>query len=175
MPDPIVTEGNPVLRQIAGPVPKDLFKTDELRTIVARMSASLRESVHGVAIAAPQIGIPYRIFVVSGFVITGRERNLEDPDMVFINPTITRTSRKKMLVSGEGCLSVPNVYGTIERAEKATVRAYDVEGKKFERGGSELLAEIFQHEIDHLNGILFIDNAIDLKTLPPEAPSTPLP
>ncbi len=166
-PTPIVTAGAPVLRVVAPEVPKELFGTKELTGILSAMEASLRSAEFGVAIAAPQIGVSYRIFTVRGFVVAGNERNDDDPDVVFINPKIVNSSRKKISVTGEGCLSVPNVYGTIERAEKVTVVAHDASGKKFQRGGSELLAEIFQHEVDHLNGVLFIDHATDLKkTLP---------
>lgn len=163
MPDPILTEGAAALREVTREVPKEMFKTEELHTLIARMSSSLRAAPHGVAIAANQIGIPYRMFMVRGFALLGNERNDDDPDVVFINPVIVRESKTKVRFEGEGCLSVPDVYGTIERAEKATVRAYDEYGKKFVRGGAGLVAEIFQHEIDHLNGALFIDRAEDLK------------
>ena len=68
----------------------------------------------------------------------------------------------------EGCLSVRWLYGKVSRAEKARVRAYDENGKIFEVGGSGLLAQVFQHETDHLNGILFSDTAVDLREMPPE-------
>lgn len=168
MADPIVLEGDPVLRQKAAEVSAAMFGTKELSSIVYRMSKTLRAAPIGVAIAAPQIGISYRVFVVRGFVMQGRERNDLDIDVAFINPRLTKHSRKKLPMEGEGCLSVPNVYGTVGRYEKTTVEAYDVFGKKFERGGADLLAEIFQHEIDHLEGILFIDKASDLKEVEPE-------
>ena len=163
MSDSIVTEGDPVLRQKAQEVPAEMFGTKELADIVRRMGEALRVAPHGVAIAAPQIGVPYRLFMVRGFALEGNERNDEDPDVVFINPKIIKQSRKKVQVHGEGCLSVPDVYGTVVRYEKAKVRALDARGAAFERGGSELLAEIFQHEIDHLDGVLFIDTATHLK------------
>lgn len=165
----IVTEGNPVLRKTAAEVPKEMFGTKELTEIIYNMTKALRAKEHGVAIAAPQIGISYRIFVVRGFVMENNERNDVDMDVAFINPTLLSTSRKKVEIEGEGCLSVPDVYGTVLRHDKAKVRAYDVQGNRFERGGSGLLAEIFQHEIDHLNGILFIDHATDLKKYEPES------
>lgn len=166
--DEIVVEGNPVLREVAKEVPKKMFGTKELSDIVYRMSKTLRAAPHGVAIAAPQIGISYRIFLVRGYIMQNRERNDLDIDIAFINPRLVRHSRGKTPIEGEGCLSVPNVYGAVERYEKATVEAYDARGTKFERGGSDLLAEIFQHEIDHLEGILFIDKATDLKKTEPE-------
>lgn len=161
MVDPIVTEGDPVLRGKAHEVSKSIFGTAELADIVARMSASLRTTHNGVAIAAPQIGIPHRIFVVAGFVIAGHPRNPEDPDVAFINPKLVRKSQKKEPME-EGCLSVPGMYGMIVRSLKASVKAQDMSGKKFEYHGTGLLAQIFQHECDHLEGILFIDTATGL-------------
>ena len=83
-------------------------------------------------------------------------------DLILINPKISRLSRKKEWIP-EGCLSVRPLYGKTFRSKKATVTAYDENGKKFTRGASGLLAQIFQHETDHLNGILFIDHAKDVK------------
>lgn len=162
MSDPIVTKDSPVLRVKAKEVPDSLFGTKELAAILERMSASLRNTEHGVAIAAPQIGISYRIFVVRGFVIAGLERKAEtadrEPDMAYINPKFLKQSRKKEIMD-EACLSVPGYAGRIKRSLQATVRACDENGVCFERGASGLLAEIFQHEIDHLEGILYIDKA----------------
>ena len=76
--------------------------------------------------------------------------------LIFINPKILKTSQKKVFLK-EGCLSLTGIYKEIWRKEKALIEAYDENGKKFRRGASGLLAEIIQHEIDHLNGILFID------------------
>jgi peptide deformylase len=78
--------------------------------------------------------------------------------MVFINPTITRLSRDKRLME-EGCLSVRWLYGTVRRSVKASIRAYNERGELVERGASGLLAQIFQHECDHLEGLLFTDKA----------------
>jgi peptide deformylase len=83
-------------------------------------------------------------------------------DLVFINPVISKLSREKHEVP-EGCLSVRWLYGKTIRSKKVTVTAYDENGKKFIRGASGLLAQIFQHETDHLKGILFIDYAKDIK------------
>ena len=87
--------------------------------------------------------------------------------LVFINPVVTKISKDKAWLE-EGCLSVRYKYGKIERAVKATVAALDENGKKFTRGGSGLLAQIFQHETDHLEGVLFIDKAIDVKDILPK-------
>lgn len=169
--DPIVEKGHKALAQKAKEVPKDLFGTAKLKDIVNRMSASLRTTEHGVAIAANQIALPYRIFVVRGFVLEGKERSDEDADRAFINPKIVKLSRKKELMD-EACLSVPGYHGTIKRALQSTVRAYDEEGIRFERGASGLLAQIFQHECDHLEGILYVEKAEEVMEVPKEEPET---
>ncbi len=134
------------------------------------MGSALESQGDGVAIAAPQIGVPLRIFVVSGKIFSqhfkrgeGIPKGEKPPkDLIFINPKISKLSREKVWVP-EGCLSVRWLYGKTHRSVKATISALDENGKKFTRGGSGLLAQIFQHETDHLNGILFTDHAKDLK------------
>jgi len=164
----IVQEGTPVLRKTAKAVPEELFGTEELSKIIVDMSEALDREADGVALAAPQIGISYRIFIVR------KDRTLPQPPLdmpphtpeieVFINPEIIKTSRKRQYVD-EGCLSVRGVYGTTYRHERATVRARREDGTSFERGGGGLLAQIFEHETDHLNGILFVDHADQLVEL----------
>ena len=174
----IVQKNDPVLRLKAKPVTKEMFGTKELGNIIADMKEGIRSQDDAVAIAAPQIGVSLQIFVVSGKVfdmLLNEEGNLvndQDPvsgteDKVFINPTITKISREKETME-EGCLSVRYLYGKIKRAKKARVRAQDEKGNVFEIGGSGLLAQIFQHETDHLEGRLFIDTATDIEDIPPE-------
>lgn len=164
-PESIVQTGDPVLRAVATPVPEALFGTSELTAILERMSSALAACPDGVALAAPQIGLSLRIFVIAGKVFARRagadESEPVPPDEVYINPTITRLSKKTKTLD-EGCLSVRGLYGSIERAERATVEAYDHTGTKFTRHGSGFIAQIFQHEVDHLNGILFTDTAHDV-------------
>jgi len=134
----IVQEGTPVLRKTAKAVPEELFGTEELSKIIVDMSEALDREADGVALAAPQIGISYRIFIVR------KDRTLPQPPLdmpphtpeieVFINPEIIKTSRKRQYVD-EGCLSVRGVYGTTYRHERATVRARREDGTSFERGG----------------------------------------
>lgn len=168
----IVIEGDPVLRAVAPAVPKELFGTKELASILEQMSQALREEPYGVAIAAPQIGVSLRIFMVRGYLLANLGRHDEGADAIddkaFINPTIIRRSKKKVEIEGEGCLSVPEVYGDVVRSLKVTVRAQDPQGKKFERGGVDVLAEAFEHEMDHLEGILFIDHATNIRSKPHE-------
>jgi peptide deformylase len=163
----IVQKDNPVLRQIAKDVPVSDIKTPKIQKILSDMKKALASQDDGVAIAAPQIAIPLRIFVISGKANDISKRTEGNPDEVYINPVITKISKDRKLVD-EGCLSVRYLYGKTKRATKATVEAYNEKGEKFSRGASGLIAQIFQHETDHLNGILFIDHAKHIKDLPPE-------
>lgn len=174
-----------MLRAVALPVDKKDIGSPALSKLLKKMSAVLAKEEYGVALAAPQVGEPLRIFVVAGRVFEEDEEssdvnantlrsNVEGeqkgshptphhhPDMVFINPEITKLSRKKREMS-EGCLSVRGKYGTVMRHEKASVRAWDQDGKSFTYNGSGLLSHIFQHEVDHLDGTLYIDKAVKLE------------
>lgn len=173
----IVQKEDPVLRAHAKQVPLSEIGTKKLNDILAMMKKALDAEADGVAIAAPQIGVSLRIFIVSGkaFAIEARNDGTETtkppsgeyPDMICINPEITKRSKKKVRVP-EGCLSVRWLYGNTLRNEKATIKARDQHGKLFTYGGSGLIAQIFQHETDHLDGILFIDHAKNIEELPPE-------
>jgi len=171
----IVQKNSSVLHTTAKTVEIKDIPSTKIQKIIADMRASLESQLDGVAIAAPQINVPLRIFVVSKraeIIMRGLE-NMPDNeknklvDPVYINPEITKLSRKKALVD-EGCLSVRYLYGRVKRSDKATITAYDETGKKFIQGASGLLSQIFQHEIDHLNGILFIDKAQDVVEILPE-------
>jgi peptide deformylase len=107
-----------------------------------------------------------RIFVVSKRAFT--EKAKESEDTTFINPEIITISKDRKLMP-EGCLSVRWLYGNARRASRVKVRAQDENGTTFERTGTGLIAQIFQHEIDHLDGILFTDHAKDIKEIPPES------
>ncbi len=165
----IVQKENKILRNIAKTVPIEEIKSKKIQGIIADMKKSLSGQKDGVAIAAPQIAESLRIFVVSGIVLKEaiKDEKLTGEDMVFINPEIIKISREKKMME-EGCLSVRYLYGKVNRAIKVLIRAYDEKGNLFERGASGLLAQIFQHEIDHLNGILFIDKASNVEEIPPE-------
>jgi len=165
----IVQDGHSALRQNAKSIPIKEIKSAKTKTVLKKMKEVLASQDDGVAIAAPQIGESLRIFVVSGLVlkVALKDYKGEEDYLVFINPEITKLSKEKMEVE-EGCLSVRWKYGKIVRAKKATVKAYDEHGNLFERGASGLLSQVFQHEVDHLNGILFIDSAYDIHDVPPE-------
>ena len=173
----IVQAGDWVLRETAKEISLAEIKSAKIKKILAQMTDALSVAKDGVALAAPQIGIPLRIFIVlKEYTENKTAQELKEiqekktpkqnkPEIVvFINPKITKISKKKQAVK-EGCLSVTGIFGTVSRAEKVTLEAYNEKGEKFSRGASGLLAQIFQHEMDHLNGILFTDTAYNLEKL----------
>lgn len=172
MPKKIVQRENTVLRKEVKNIPINEIKSPKIQKIIKEMSEALKTQGDGVAIAAPQIGYSFSIFLVAGkifhkdFARFNENKIIPEEeipkDLVFINPVISKLSREKEWVP-EGCLSVRWLYGKTHRSKKATVTAYDENGKKFTRGASGLLAQIFQHETDHLKGVLFIDHAKEIK------------
>jgi peptide deformylase len=169
---PIVQKGDPVLRKQAEPVALTDIASPKIKAVIAKMTEALYQEEDGVAIAAPQIGESLQIFIVAGKVLAPHYPDIEetDPipaDLVCINPEIIKLSKTKKKMP-EGCLSVRWLYGNVLRSTKATITAHDENGKLFTRGGSGLLAQIFQHETDHLKGTLFIDTAEDIEDMPPE-------
>jgi peptide deformylase len=164
----ILQKDAPVLREIAKEVPLKNIGSKKLATIINRMKKALHAEEDGVALAAPQIGENLRLFIVAGrtLALIKKEEGTTYPDLVFINPKLIKLSKKKKRME-EGCLSVRWLYGEVERSEKVTINAYDEHKKKVHLGASGLLAQIFQHEVDHLDGILFIDKAHNIENLPP--------
>jgi len=163
----ILQAPNKILRKISAEVPLQVIPEEKIKKIIFNMSSALLATTHGVALAAPQIGESVRIFIVDLNERTGEKNSPKKPFLVFINPEILRLSKKKSSLS-EGCLSVEDRYGMVKRSDKIVVEAYDADGKKFKRGASGLLSQIIQHEVDHLNGILFTDKARNLVYIPPE-------
>jgi peptide deformylase len=171
MQDPVTQEGDPVLRTKAKLVAKKDISSRKIRGVISRMKKVLAGEEYGVAIAAPQVGEALRIFVVSGRVFLPEdapEGTKKPGDMTFINPEITRLSRAKREMA-EGCLSVRGKYGTVMRHERASVKAFNEKGDAFTYNGTGLVAHIFQHEYDHLEGILYIDKASKLTDDSPES------
>jgi peptide deformylase len=157
--DSIITLPNPNLRQRSQ---KISFVTPEIEQLIADMQSATidwensREHEVGVALAAVQVNELKRIVVVRNDF-----NNKEDHTfMVFINPVITKYEGK-IEKDYEGCLSVKNIYGQVPRYTKVRVKAMDVKGKEFRVTAEGFLARIFQHEIDHTNGIVFIDHIKD--------------
>lgn len=126
----------------------------QLRSTVEQMFELMYES-KGIGLAANQVALPFQVFVINP---TGDPEE-KDQEFVFINPEIT--SRKGSEEGEEGCLSLPDVYGQVRRAEHIVVQAYDLTGQGFELSLSELPARVVQHESDHLQGIMFLERMTD--------------
>src|SRR3954466_3566518 len=149
---PIVKYGDATVHRPAAPVS---HVTPEIRQLVDDMIDTMY-AAPGVGLAAPQIGVPLRVFVVD--VSVGR-----DPGalIVMINPQFV--SREGMQLEEEGCLSLPGFEATVVRPTRVVVRGLDRDGTEREQEGTGLLARAFQHEMDHLDGRLFIDHLRGLK------------
>ncbi len=164
----ILQSGHPVLHKKAAPVPVTDIRSPKIQEVLKKMIATLESQADGVGLAAPQIGISLRIFIVAGFVFDRMKKTTGSPHEIYINPVITKESKEKKWLDGEGCLSVRWLYGKVYRSTRVTLEAYDHQGNLRSRGAAGLLAHIFQHEVDHLNGILFTDKAKDLQEFDPE-------
>ena len=149
---PIVKYPEPVLAKKGAPVTE--FGPD-LAQFVEEMWASMY-AAHGIGLAAPQVGVSKRITVID---VSFNEKPEEK--LVLINPEIVKREGKQF--EEEGCLSLPEIREKVQRAARVKVRAQDVNGVFFETEGDELLARAMQHEIDHLDGVLFIDRLSPLK------------
>jgi peptide deformylase len=149
---PILRYGDSVLHQQARPV-------DALTPEIERLVDDMIETMYaapGVGLAAPQVGVPLRIFVVD--ISVGHDPN---GLLVFINPELVE--RDGMQLEEEGCLSVPGFNATVVRPSRVVVKGRDREWQEHQHEGNGLLARAFQHEMDHLDGMLFVDRLRGLK------------
>ncbi len=148
------------------------FTKKEIEDLIKKMRKTMSTAT-GIGLSANQIGLNLRLFVaqISDKPLK-RDRNnkiiLPPPKAMkfyaIFNPKIIKSSGKKSVME-EGCLSIPGIYGLVERSEKISLEGYDRYGKKIAVKASGLLARVFQHETDHLNGILFIDKAINIRNM----------
>ena len=146
---PILVVGNPVLHQKA----KRVSQVDRtIQHLIDDMIETMR-AAPGVGLAGPQVGLPLRLAVIE----------VDDEVTVIVNPEITKMVGEVEL--DEGCLSIPGFWGTVKRAEKVTVKAKDRNGKDFRLTAEGLLAQALQHEIDHLDGMLYVDRMESLEKL----------
>jgi len=152
----IVTLPEPVLRRKAHTVTKF---DKSLQTLIDDMVETMRQAP-GVGLAAPQIGLSERLIVVEYFEKEEDEEKEDAPKKVWaiLNPEIIKASEEKLL-GVEGCLSIPNLVGEVERHAAVQVKGMNRHGKPIKVKAEGWLARIFQHEIDHLNGVLFTDRA----------------
>ncbi|MEY3783866.1 MAG: hypothetical protein RLZZ230_188 [Candidatus Parcubacteria bacterium] len=155
----LVPENHPALHTIAEEITAEEFSDGTVAKIVKGLRQAIKkydvDGYSAVAIAAPQIGVSKRVFLIEDQ--SDREDSL--PTIIAVNPHFTRLSKKTHEV-GEGCLSIPDTYGLVIRHKNVTMHAFNENGKPFARGAGGLLAQIMQHETDHLDGILFTDRAI---------------
>lgn len=170
----IVQKDNKVLRMRAKEVGE--VKSPAIKAIVSKMADAMFAEPDGIGIAAPQIGESLRIFLVSGEVLATTSEELRKKEkrenkgyLTFINPAFKKVSAKKDK-DVEGCLSVRGIYGEVTRPEKLSIEYFDEHGKKHSRGASGLFARVIQHEMDHLDGTLFIDKAKNIHKIQSEIP-----
>ena len=149
----IVKYGDPVLEQVAEPITE--FDTPELNALISDMWETMY-AAKGLGLAAPQIGLGRRLTVID----TSQGED-ESRKFILINPEIIR--KEGTQIGEEGCLSIPGFREQVKRANKVRIRARNEKGQVVEHEGEELLARAMQHEIDHLNGVLFIKHVSTLK------------
>lgn len=144
------------------------FNQAEIRDLIKKMR-EVMAAAYGIGLSANQIGLDLKLFVAQMPKInrTGTQEPLKF--YAIFNPEIIKSSKEKSIME-EGCLSVPGMSGLVERPEKITLIGYDKNGKKIKIKAWGLLARIFQHEVDHLNGILFIDKAKDIQKAESKSP-----
>lgn len=150
---PLIILPDPVLRQVSKPIERVDAETK-------RLADDMLETMYdapGIGLAAVQIGVPRRMLVID----VSREGEEKQPQ-VFINPEILRSSDERSSYE-EGCLSIPDYYAEVERPANVTVKYIDRDGKEQTIEADSLLATCLQHELDHLNGVLFIDHISRLK------------
>lgn len=146
----IIQYPNPILRKKCQPV---LEINQEVKEIIEKMKKIIKKH-NGVGLAANQIGYSLRIIICYW----------ENKFYIFINPKITKYS-KKTIEMEEGCLSLKGIYGIVERPEKITIEALNIKGKKIKQKFFGIISRIIQHEVDHLEGILFIDRTKNIYSI----------
>ena len=153
MIQPIYLYGSEVLRRKAGPA--DLAKKEEIQTLVADLRDTLARS-EGCGLAAPQIGVSTRVFIVDGDVMADVYDYLAGFKRVMINPVVVEESQQQCEYN-EGCLSVPGIYADVRRPSSVTIEYYDENLEKKVETFDRFAARMIQHEFSHLDGVLFTD------------------
>lgn len=157
--------GHPVLRRVADPVPPDRIGSDEIQTLINDMFETMGEYA-GIGLAAPQVHRLVQVLVVGD--ITDPDADDDDevisPRDVLINPSITFLTEEEIAFY-EGCLSIPDFRGRVSRIRRIRLQGFGRDGKPVDREVEGFPAVVYQHEVDHLNGIVFLDRMKDLSTL----------
>jgi len=157
----ILTDPTPSLRKRSKEIDHDFLLSQKTQKLIDEMIPKMYES-DGIGLAAPQIGENIRICII------GKESDKKlKEDLVLVNPVWEKTS-KKTDIDTEGCLSVPNTFGKVKRYVHIQVDALDRNGNKISFSAKKFLARVIQHEVDHLDGILFVDKAKDICTVEDE-------
>ncbi len=161
----IVIYPDPALRRRATEVPEI---TDEVRAVAERM-IELMFQAEGIGLAAPQVGVPWRLFVAHVPAVEGRSADSDPPTAtpaprVYINPVLSEP-RGDLVPYEEGCLSLPDIRGDVNRPEIITITATDLKGQRFTSTAAGLLARCWQHEYDHLDGVLILDRMTQMSRL----------
>ena len=149
----ILTQPNPILRKKSVEINLEKIKSRELKGLISAMAKTMLKD-DGVGLAAPQIGKNIRMVVV----------NSKDGVFCLINPKFTKKSWAREL-GQEGCLSIPGVFGKVKRHKKISLTYYNENGEKIKLTAEGMMARVIQHEVDHLDGILFIDKAVDVEKI----------
>ena len=153
---PVLQFPDPRLKRVSAPIER---VTDEIRDL-ARDMLEVMYDEPGIGLAAPQLGEPVRLIVLDT-LWKDEEAGGERRPLVLVNPEIVE--REGKVVWTEGCLSVPDFTADVERSERVRVRGLDLDGREYVEEAADLRAVCFQHEIDHLDGVLFIDRISRLK------------
>ena len=147
---PIKIYSCPVLRRKSRELKSEELQKEEIQQLILDMEKTMKEK-DGIGLAAPQVDQSIRIIVI----------NTEDGSLALINPRILRKSWKKEIME-EGCLSLPEIFGLVKRSTRIKLMALDKNGKKIKFQASGFFARVIQHEVDHLDGVLFIDKAREI-------------
>jgi len=160
----ILKMGNPILRKIAGPVKKEEITSNETKELINKMFATM-EKYEGIGLAAPQVGISKQIAIIEVPIESERYPD-EDGSETFVifNPSI-KVIEEETQSFWEGCLSIPGIRAMVPRPRKIQVDYLDQDAKEQSIVLEDFLATVFQHELDHLFGKLFVDRVTDTKTL----------
>ncbi|MBT6772151.1 MAG: peptide deformylase [Thiotrichales bacterium] len=159
----IVQLGNPALRQVADPVDVNQIQSDEIQNLIDDLIETMRHA-NGAGLASTQIAVPLRICIIE---VNKNPRYSYKPDIpltVLINPKVTFLTEERINVY-EGCLSVPNMRGKVDRCPEILIEGFDREGQSVSFVSKGISAGTFQHELDHLDGLVFTDRMKDASSL----------
>lgn len=157
--------GHPVLRHVSKPVPLPLSKAHN--RLIDDMMATMKKA-KGVGIAAPQVGVGLRLFIIAPEPSARYPNALRMPPVAMINPVLMKHS-KKMVTDWEGCLSIPGLRGRVPRYQSVDIEFSARDGRRLRGKLSGFVARIFQHEFDHINGMVYVDRVKDTRTFMTES------